>query len=228
MSSANSIDFDTPEDFDDGGNFVRQVGVYHFAMQSISVGSGPKGGAINGFMITAEVLGGTVASEVSHTINLVYFDPKLTDSDKKVALTKKQRAKLFIAIGLLNPNDKGKAVKIELDEHKLRGRQFVARLEVDGYRSKEGQTYLEISNAELDIWHVDDPHAAGIPKNEAAIKLIPAALRHDAKWFEAIYAKKGATAPASPSGNGGQKSGTPANQPATAAVATSRVNLDDL
>ena len=226
MSSASSIDFDTPEEFDDGGQFLREPGTYHLAVQDVQVGTGPKGNAIDGFTVLMEVLAGTVPSEVKKSINVTFFNPKLTAKDGGT-FQRKQQSKFLIAVNLLNPASKGQRVSIDLQN--AIGKQVVAAFEIDDYQQGD-KKYLRLANAGMDCWHIDDPHAAGIPKNEAAIKL-PGVIRHDAKWFDAIY-KKTVTTPTTPvatSGNGGQKSGTPANQPATTAAApTNRVNLDDL
>ena len=219
MSSASSIDFDTPEDFDDGGQFLREPGTYHLAVQDVQVGTGPKGNAIDGFTVSMEVLAGTVPSEVKKSINVTFFNPKLTAKDGGT-FQRKQQSKFLIAVNLLDPVNKGKRVSIDLQ--KAIGQQVVAAFEIDDFQ--QDKKYLRLANAGMDCWHVDDPHATSIPKNEAAMKLIPKELRHDAKWFEAIYKKP--TAAPTASGNGGRKATAASQQPATAAV--TRVNLDDL
>jgi len=215
---SNEIDFDTPEEFGGGGQFLDAPGIYHCLVQSILNGETPKGTAIDGFCITLEVLAGNVEGQVGKTINLTYFNPKINDSEKKAKLTKQQRSKLFIATNLLDPSRKGQSVKISLDQAK--DQQLVARFEVDDYHSGEGKTYLQIANAELDVWHVDDPNAKSCPKNEKALALIPKQLRRGPEFFEAIYKKKAAPASAA-AGAGSASAGS-------SPVAGSRVNLDDL
>lgn len=217
-----TIDFDAPDDFGGDSQFLSDPGKYHCLVQSVVQGATPKGTPIDGFCVTFEVLGGEVEGQKGKTINVTYFDPKITDSDKKVKLTKQQRSKFFLATNLLDPSKKGQSVRIDLENAK--DQQVVVRFEVDDYHSKDGKTYLRIGNAELDVWHIDDPNARTCPKNEQALTLIPAALRRKPEFFDLIYAKNRATATAS------QK---PATAMATATTATagaspSRVNLDDL
>ncbi len=224
---SNAMEFDVPDDFGDDGQFLRTPGIYHLAVQDVTVGAGPSGKAIDGFTVALEVLDGTVRSEsgcteIGNTINVTYFNPKLTEKDGGL-FTRKKQSKFLVAVNALDPTLKGKKVSIDLE--KVRGQQLIASLEVDDYNSQEGKKYLQVSGAGLDAWHVDDPRAAGIPKSPAALKLIPATLRHDAKWFEAIYAKR------TPNGGSGTKTTDPAGAgaaTATAAPATSRVNLDDI
>ncbi len=220
-----ALDFDAPDDFGGDSQFLSDPGKYHCLVQSVTQGATPKGTAIDGFCVTFEVLGGEVEGQKGKTINVTYFDPKITDSDKKVKLTKQQRSKFFLATNLLDPSRKGQSVRIELE--KAVDQQVVARFEIDDYHSKDGKTYLRIGNAELDIWHIDDPNARTCPKNEQALALIPAALRRKPEFFDLIYAKKQAAAASSkPATAAAAAAGATAG--AAAGTSAGRVNLDDL
>jgi hypothetical protein len=224
MSTAEAtVDFDVPDDFGDDGQFLKEKGIYHCSVQDVMIGTGPSGKAIDGFSIQLGVLDGTVRNEqgctqVGRTISVTLFNPKLTEKDGG-KFSRKKQSKLLIAVNALDPSKKGQ--KVQIDLNKIRDQQLVVSFEVDDYNSKDGKTYLQVANAGMDVWHVDDPHAKDIPKNLAALKLIPVGLRHDAKWFDAMYERKTAA------GNGASGLGSTTTT-TNASADAGRVNLDDL
>jgi len=176
------MEFELTEDAVGESNFVDQPGTYHFQIMDVKESQGPKGNLIDGFTFTLSVLAGTVKSEVGKTFNLTMFKPKLTEKDGGKFSRLKQTA-LLVACNLVDPTALGKRVSIEL--RTAIGHQFVARLERDEQNTK----YVRVSGA--DTWHVDDPRAANVPKDDAALKLIPAGVRHPAEWFGALKKSAG-------------------------------------
>ena len=74
------------------------------------------------------------------------------------------------AVLLATIGDDDKEKDLDLDLRQCVGRQFVARMEMDD----DGKN---LNLAYADIYHVDDPAVKEVPKNEAALKLLPPALR---------------------------------------------------
>lgn len=225
-----AFEYECPDDFGGDSKFLDQPGIYHLVVNEVLEGTGPSGKVIDGFCLTLEVLEGTVrnpsgCTELGKTINLTYFNPKLTEKDGG-KFTRKKQGKALIAVNQLDPNRKGQKVSINLPAAK--GQQLVARFEFDDYNSSSDKKYLNVAGAGLDIWHVDDPHAKSCPKNEKALGLIPKTLRRDEAWFGAIYERKAPTGGSA--GNGSSGTQTQTREPATAGAGagSSRLDLDNL
>lgn len=179
------FEVEVPDSLESESNFLSQPGTYLFAIEDVKVGVGPKGNAMEGATIALVVLSGTVASEVKKTFNHMAGFPKATDKDGG-KFRSKVLSRFLLAANQLNPSQKGQ--KIKVDENNLRGQMIVASLEM-GDKKDNGKQYLEIGNGGMDVWHIDDPHVATIPKDAGALKLIPPALRHEKAWFDQVYAK---------------------------------------
>lgn len=191
-----------------GGNWLIQPGTYHAVVtHSDEEPTNAKGEMLDGFRITFQALEGTVKgedgkfTERDKTIDLVFFNGKLTDKNEGLFARQKQ-GKFFIATGLLTDEQLGTEVDINLEN--AIGRQVVMTLEEqDG---KGDRKFLQLHFA--DIWHIDDPAAASYPKCQKSVKLIPTAHRRDPKTFE-------------------KKNGTTATKPKPQ-TKTADVDLDDL
>lgn len=201
-----SFDFEMPEDLGPESNFLSQPGTYHCLITEVKENQGPKGNPIDGFTLGLDILGGTVEGQEHKVFNLTLFNANLTGTEKGQKMSRQKQAALLIAANLVDPTRLGQRVSINLQS--AAQQQIVCHL-VKDERSEEG--YLQLNYA--DLWHVDDPRANGIQKNERALAMIPKDRRHDAAWFESL--KKA-----------GQKSNPQQQQkPATAAAG---VNFDDL
>lgn len=181
-------EWDLPEDIQGGGTYLEDPGTFHLLINELRDGTGPNGNAIDGFSFECEVLAGTVEGCAGKKVGLTIWKPKLSPSPDKIKsneVTKRQGAAFFIATDLINPNALGKASAI--DPEQANGRQFVAKL----VRSqKDGQETKFLQFHYSDIYHVDDPEVATIPKAADALEIIPKAQRHNADYF-AFKAKKG-------------------------------------
>ncbi len=215
-----SFEIEMPESTDRSGNFLSEAGTYHFAVNAIDEAPSTKSGAaINGFKVSASVLAGTVPGQENKETGLIFRNPKYDAKDGGEFQRKKQ-ARFVMAIGLLDgPRPAGEKVTVDLQQ--ARGRQFIATVEKSKNQDGKETGYVDIAFA--DIWHVDDPEAKAFPKNEAALKLLPASLRKKPEQFPSHAKTNGAAT----NGNRNVSNTTP---PATTAAATggSGVNIDDL
>jgi hypothetical protein len=167
-----------------GGNWLTQPGTYHVVITGADEEPhNAKGELMDAFRITAQALEGTVKdedgmfTEKDKTVDLMFFNPKLTDKNEGLFARQKQ-ARFFLATGLLTEEQLGTEVDIDLEN--AVGRQVVLTLEEqDG---KGDRKFLSLHFA--DIWHIDDPAVAKFPQCVASKKLIPAPHRRDPKSFE--------------------------------------------
>ena len=187
-----SFDFDAPEDVGGSGKFLNEPGTYHLAVMKVHEGQMPEGKPIAGFCVTLSVLTGTVEGQGEKELNLTFFNGKLDSKDKGEFARKKQAA-FLIATGLMTPAQLGQRV-LRIDLACAEGRQVIATLEHDN-RDGADKKFLQLAFA--NIFHPDDPRAAGFPKNAEALSLLPRDQRHPAEYF-APLAKKPASAPAAP------------------------------
>lgn len=160
----------TGGDFNTGG-FLSEPGTYHFCITDATESPTNKSGALidnAAFRVTVEALGGTAAGQENKCCDLLFFHPKPTDKNEG-AFARKKIDRFLLAVGLVGDDDKDREVDIDLA--KCVGRQFVAKMEAD----EDNARFLRVAFA--DIYHVDDPAVKAVPKNEAALKLIPASLR---------------------------------------------------
>lgn len=203
-----SYEFDAPEqeEMSKGGegNFLSKPGQYHLTILDVKEGVGPKGKPIDGFCVQVSVLDGTVPDQKHHTANIMFFAPKLTSKDGGAFLRRKMTA-FGIATNLIDPSQLGKRVSVELKN--AVNAQCVAKFELS--KGDDGKEYIDLAYS--DIWHVDDPRCESVPKDLAALSLLPKEQRHDRAWFDSWL-----------------KSSKPAEQKQTAATAASGVNFDDL
>ena len=175
-----------PETFETGGgNWLSVPGTYHAVVthtdeQPVDA----KGGLLDGFRITFQALEGTVRddegrfTERDKTIDLLFWNPKLTDKNEGLFNRQKQ-GKFLIAVGLLKEDQVGTDVDIDLEDAVGRQVVFTLHEEDDG---KSERKFLKLHFS--DIWHIDDPAAAKFPQCAASKKLIPAPHRRDPKSFE--------------------------------------------
>lgn len=192
-----SYDYDAPDSLDTGSDMASEPGTYHLLVTEIHPGMMPDGKTIlegGGFSINLEVLAGTVEGQQGKLLNLIFGNPKIDATEKFKKMLQDKKGAFFIAADLMTPEQLGtKGLKIELE--KAKARQIIATLERDSRAGKE--KFLQLSYA--NVYHVDDPRAAGFPKSQDALALMPKSLRHDAAYFAKLNEKKHATAaPAAP------------------------------
>ncbi|TWU22484.1 hypothetical protein Pla52o_35410 [Novipirellula galeiformis] len=192
-----SFNFDAPEDVNNGGGFLNEEGIFHIIVTNCREGEGNKGKPIDGFTFEFDVLAGTVENCTGKTGGQSIFSPDLSKEQSKQDAARRKLAAFFIASSILDPNQLGQSVKIDLSG--MVEKQLIIKLVRQMKQDEAGNwnvptKFLEISYS--DIWHVDDPQVKDIPKNADALAMIPEEQRHDASWFD-FKKKKGAGKPAS-------------------------------
>lgn len=219
-----AFEMEMPESTDRGGSFLDQPGTYHFSVTAIDEHpSGNDGKLIDGFRVSCAVLAGTTNGQEKKEVDITFFNPKLTDKNNG-EFAKKKQARFALAVCLLDGPRKG-GERVSIDLQQAIGRQFIATMEERKYAKRDGSEGKSIDLHFADLWHVDDPEAAAYPKNEAALKLLPASLRKKPEQF------------GSSNGNGSKPAtnGTPAKLAAPAAAPAAAVapvgggvSIDDL
>lgn len=183
------MSFEAPATIEGGGGFLEEAGQYHVVINEVLEGQSSKGTPIDGITVTFEVLAGTVKGQESKTRQESLFAPSLKDVEREQrdgspCMARKKLGALLIATNLMDPANLGKAINFEPSE--MVGRQIVIKFEKQKEQDGEGKytvetKYLQISYS--DIFHVDDPAVAAVPKNADTLSLIPADHRHNEAWF---------------------------------------------
>lgn len=175
--------FNPPSDVQ-SGNYLETEGVFHCAVEKIEEDPVNKNNErVDGVVAECSVLDGTVrvndiCTVAGRKFRLYLRHGQETHKDRG-EYARKLQARFFIAVGLMKPSELGKE-GLDIDVPAGKGRQFVVALKKGG---KDGK-YLEPDG--LKIWHIDDPECTGIPKDQSALKTIPAALRINAGDFSAL------------------------------------------
>jgi hypothetical protein len=207
-----AFEMDMPDKMDGDSNFLSEPGTYHFAVLAVDEQPTNRDGKpLDGFKVHCCVLDGTTVNQAKKELELMFFAPKLTDKNNG-EFAKRKQARFAMATGILPQAAPGQRVSVDLQQ--AAGRQFVA--EVERGTGSDGQPTKFLQLAWANIYHVDDPAVAAVPKDAAALALLPKELRKTAKDFE----KK----PASGGGNGSKPATATTAQPATAGA----VDLNDL
>jgi len=220
------MDFDAPSSAErGGGNFIEEPGTYHVVVTDVNdevMDSNNQ--LVEGFEVVVQVLDGTTrdksgkCTQLDRTSKVRFRSPLPTDKNEGEFFRKRQM-RFFIATGLLTPAQLGKSgLKIDLGAAK--DAQLVMGFSKEEYQGKE-----RINLSFYDIFHVDDPDAAGFPKCEKSLKLLPTSGR--VANPEAFFAPlQGDDKPKSPPPS--TEKSEPAEQPAAAHAATGGIDIDDI
>jgi hypothetical protein len=212
------FDMDMPDDFEGGGNFLQEPGTYHLLVLRVDEApTNNKGDLLDGFRVDCAVLDGTTPGQKDRQTDIMFFRPKLSDKNGG-EFAKRKQARFAIATGILGQATPGQRVTVDLQ--RAAGMQFVAELEHEIDKdTKQPKKFLQLAWA--NIWHVDDPAVSQVPKDAAALELLPAAMRRSAESF----AKKD-----KPSGGAGSTAAKPQDKPTppTQPPKQAAVNVDDL
>ncbi len=182
-----------------GGATLAEPGWYHVNIENVKDGLLPNNTPVNGFTIEIDVLAGKPDSKdiepsefVGKKLNLIFNSPDKSKSEKAQKMTRRQNTNFLIATDLTTPSQLGASVDINPVD--ATGRHLIIHLERKQEKNEAGEwvdtKFLRIAYA--DVFHIDDPEVAAIPKNVAALKYIKSEHRHDAKYF-AFKAKNGQT-----------------------------------
>lgn len=203
---------DMPENFDSESNFLSEPGTYHVVVLHVDeqpVGKNQQ--LLDGFRVDFAVLDGTTPGQRDKQVELMFFRPKMTDKNNG-EFAKRKQGRFALATGIIPRAEPGQRVTVDLQQ--AAGRQLV--IEVERQTDQQtGQPTKFLQLAWANIWHVDDPAVAKIPKDATALSLLPASLRKKPSDFEKPK----------PAANTKPDAGAGTAKPATPAGG---VNLDDL
>jgi hypothetical protein len=187
------LDFEENESEKDlGGRNEPTEGTYHLCV--LDVDEDPAD--YDGFKIQLQVLAGTVENQAGRSYWQGVNAPEDTHKDGG-KFAKDVRKKLALVLGLVGQGVFGK--KASVDWAEARGRQMVAKLKVRKWTSSKGTTGESPEIDGLNMWRVDHPEVAAVPKDAEAMALLGISV-------PPAGAAGAAGAPAN--GNGGQS--TPA------------------
>jgi hypothetical protein len=165
-----------PESLGGGGNFVDQIGVYHFLITDVDENPAKDDGSpLAGTRFSLSVLAGTRAEQVDRVFNLMLWNPK-----EKNDMASKRLTAFFLATMQIGNHTPGQRTTVEPSD--AIGRQIVAKLAWKQEKNQVTGKYEDTDRVDLsysDIWHVDDPAVAKnkCPLNADAIATIPPVLR---------------------------------------------------
>lgn len=181
------------------GTYLKTPGKYHLLIEDMRVGLSTKDKTIDGTTVKLKVLAG---EHKGKTVDLVLWNVKLDGSEKSQAMTIKRLTNFYIAANVLQPEQLGE--EVEFNEEDASGATIVAELGPARKQDDNGNWVEDDNNVDWhysEIYHVDDPKVADVPKCPDALELIDAAKRHTADWF--AY-RDGGTAAASKAGGDGE------------------------
>lgn len=159
-------------DLSTGGKFLREPGTYHVMVTSIDDRPCTRDGRpIDNaeFRVNLEVLDGTTPEQTGQITDIMFFCPKLGGKDDG-KFARKKIDRFFVAASAMTEDQVLKEESVDIDFAEMDGRQFFATFQMD----KENK-HLELAFTEM--YHIDDPKMATVPRDEAALKIIPPSLR---------------------------------------------------
>ena len=170
-----SWEYETGGDLSSGGKFLKEPGTYHLLVSSVdeppvlSKGNNPQPIDNVAFKVNLSVCDGTVEGQKDKTTDILFFAPKLGGKDDG-AFARKKIDRFLVATGMLTEEQVLSKAKVSLNLQDIEGRQLVAKFQMD-----RDDKYLELAFS--DLWHVDEPDVATVPKDKEALSLIPTSLR---------------------------------------------------
>jgi len=178
-----------PNDLKTGQGFLEEPGKFHVLVENVKVGLNSKDEPMDGTTVSLIVLAGTVAGCAQKTVNITLWhvdESKTTEEQKRTITT---LWNFYIATNVVTPAQI--AAGAEFDEMLAMRQQLIVHLSRKQKKVVEnGKTkwvddlsakFLQIAYS--DLWHIDDPAAANVPKNADSLDFISPTLRHDKSWF---------------------------------------------
>ena len=164
-----------------GGKYVDKPGLYHAVISDVDENPTTRDGqALDGVQLNVTILAGTHADQVGRSIDVMMWNPRRDDEQKKQDGAKRVQTAWALATCLIGQFQAGAKAVIEPKDSI--GRQIVLKLrnqqkQNDAGKWEDVEGKVQLSWA--DIFHVDDPWVEknAVPLDASAIALIPAALR---------------------------------------------------
>lgn len=168
-------------------DYLREPGTYHLLIKQYKEGLSSKDEPMDGSTIEMTVLDGNVSDQQKKEVSVTLWHLRIDKSIEEQGVTQRALTNFFIASNVIeDPAKLGD--EIEIDPTLSEGHQIVMKLARPRKKGENGKYVEDMESKFLqinfsDIWHVDDPEVAKIPKNDRAIKMIDPKFRHDAAWF---------------------------------------------
>ncbi len=156
-------------DFEDGVSMADQrepdrmkAGTFHLACVDMEPLTTEQTGEEFGFRLMLAVGDGNVSGQVGKSFWQKFFYPAPSHKDGG-KFCNKALAMLVQAMGLIAP---GTAGKNQVDFGQLVDMQMVAKVKERKFKDEAGNEGATIEIDGLNMWHIDDPEVATIPKGE--------------------------------------------------------------
>lgn len=174
------FEFDAPEEVD--SPYLRSKGIFHFLVMDLDPNPMSQDNvALPGIRVTLGVLDGTDKTQINKQWETTLYRGTERDTDKNRAMNNRRLDAFFEAVGIQKQivNVDGKK-RVQIDDPKIAiHRQFIGETAPWTDTSGKRKMGWEYAN----IYHVDDPRVAAVPKSADGLKLIPAELRRAASSF---------------------------------------------
>ena len=156
----------------DNTQLVKRPGWFHFIVDKADEQPTKKqtGELIDKIHIQATCQGGTDKTQEKGQFGFWLRNPSESHKDGGEFCAKIQ-GRFADALCILPHAEPGE--EVDVPWAKSGGRQFIASLTLQ--KGTDGVERLDLDGSE--VYHVDDPAVAHVPKNQAVLKLLPAALR---------------------------------------------------
>lgn len=201
----------TPSKIGTSAAWLNKAGIYH--VNVISVDGQPKAG--EGFEPLFGVLQG---EEEKKQFSIMLFNPSESGTQKQQEEAAGKQTAMLIGTGICTEQQLGTEVNYEYED--MVNRQAIVEVYMSEPKNPGDKSFVRLSYDR--IYHVDDPRVAHVPKNVAALKLLPPSMRRDPKSFD-LTKLGGSPAAAAPTANGKTASANGNGKAAAAAT-----NLDDV
>lgn len=172
--------------------FLKEPGKYHMVVVAHRTNRMAKDTIIDGNTLDCVVQAGTTEGQEDKKFGITLHNPKISASDKGKSWFRRKLSAILVACNLIEPIKLGGTC--DKDWVDMIGAQLI----VDLVHDDEGK-YLDINFA--NIYHVDDPRVKDVPKNKAAIAVLPAGCRHEPTYFEPLLKRVEAKPAAAATGN---------------------------
>lgn len=153
------------------GGRVNAPGWFHVVVEKITDTVTKRDGSPvqnAAFKCVYRVLAGTAPGQVDLPHEETFYFPKQAGEQFKEA------DQFFIATCAMTPQQVKDRVDVDIDLEALENRQLIVQLVPDRSEKASGKDWVK---AWSNYYHVDDPSVKNHPKNEAALNMIPGALR---------------------------------------------------
>lgn len=165
-----SYEFDQSEEIEGAGGYLSKPGTFHLILSVVDPEPVTKDGKpMEGLKVNGSILDGTEPSEVGKEFEFMLWAPKASDKNNG-EMAKRKLTRFSYATGFIASHAPGQ--KVVIDCEACEGRQIVAKFSEE---DKDGKKRVQLHYS--DIFHVDDPAVADVPKSADALAAIPKTLR---------------------------------------------------